>query len=80
MAIDVVGSNMKSDNGFGQNGFSGSSSDNPGQNTQSALASNVSKGTLPLSQAYSEADKRQNRDVGKSPCAPSFGMTGPSKT
>lgn len=34
MAIDVVGSKMKPDNGYGQNGYAGPSSDLPGQRTK----------------------------------------------
>jgi hypothetical protein len=37
MATDVVGSKMKALNGYGQNGFDGSSSDLPGQNTTSGF-------------------------------------------
>jgi hypothetical protein len=77
MAIQVVGSKMPSDNGYGQNGFDGPSSDTPGKNTQSALASDVTKGTLSLADAYAECDKRQNRNVGPG-VKPSFGMTGPA--
>jgi hypothetical protein len=53
MAIDVVGSKMKSDNGYGQNGYSGSSSDLPGQHTTSGF----------LPQATVPADWGQTRPM-----------------
>lgn len=37
MAIDVVGSKMPAQNGYGQNGFPGPSSDNPGKDTKSGF-------------------------------------------
>lgn len=37
MATDIVGSNMPSKNGYGQNGFTGASSDEPGKKTTSGF-------------------------------------------
>jgi hypothetical protein len=56
MATDIVGSNMPSKNGYGQNGDKSPSSDRPGQNTTSGFLPAV---TVPT-------DPWQTRDVGKS--------------
>jgi len=53
MSVEVVGSKMKSDNGYGQNGYSGASSDTPGQHTTSGF----------LPQATLPADWGQTRPV-----------------
>jgi hypothetical protein len=53
MATDVVGSKMASKNGYGQNGYSGASSDTPGQHTTSGF----------LPQATLPADWGQTRPV-----------------
>jgi len=43
MAIDVVGSKMKPENGYGQNGFTGPSSDTPGKHTTSGFLPDTAK-------------------------------------
>ena len=69
MATDVVGSKMKADNGYGQNGYSGASSDLPGQKTTS--------GVLP--QVAVPADNWQTRNVGTKNVPSTFGMKGAAK-
>lgn len=50
---------MPSKNGYGQNGYTGPSSDNPGQNTKADFEASKGQGSVP-------DDGWQTRDVGKS--------------
>ena len=74
MATQIVGSNMKADNGYGQNGYSGASSDLPGQRTTS--------GVLPqtdLASAQADRKKFQERTVDTKNVPTAFGMKGAAK-
>jgi hypothetical protein len=64
MADLIVGSKLPSENKYGQNGYTGASSDTPGQKT--------STGVLP--QVTVPTDKWQTRDVGTSKVANGYGM------
>ena len=66
MATDVVGSKMKADNGYGQNGYSGASSDLPGQRTTSGF---LPQGAVPT-------DPWQTRQVDTKNVPTTFGMKG----
>ncbi len=64
MATEIVGSNLKAKNGYGQNGYTGASSDQPGQRTCSDFLPDVS---VP-------SGDWQVRDVGKSGIKTTPGM------
>jgi hypothetical protein len=65
MATEIVGSKMPADDGYGQNGYKGASSECPDKCTTTGFLPQV---TLP------EGDGVQTRDVGTSNVQPSFGM------
>lgn len=65
---DFVGSHMKPENKYGQNGYQGASSDLPGKHTTSGFLPAV---TVP-------ASDWQTRKVSAEPFPPSFGMKSPN--
>jgi hypothetical protein len=65
---DILGSKLPANNGYGQNGFTGPSSDLPGQHTTSGF----------LPQSTVPTDKWQTREVSKEQLKSTFGMTGPA--
>jgi hypothetical protein len=60
----TIASKISAQNGFGQNGFQGPSSDLPGQNTTSGL----------LPKVIVPNDATQQRTISKQPIAPAHGM------
>jgi hypothetical protein len=63
----IVGSKMKSENGYGQNGYSGASSDTPGQKTTS--------GMLPQCDIEgAKAAEKQKRDINGSDAGKNLGQ------
>lgn len=62
--VTIVGSKEKANNGYGQNGYQGASSDLPGQHTTSGF----------LPQVIAPTDKWQTREVSKESYPLSFGM------
>lgn len=78
MAQDVVGSNLsdqasdqlkESSANYGQNGYSGASSDLPGKRTTSGFLPDTD-----YSAALATDKKIRNRDVSSAPITPSYGM------
>lgn len=67
MTTDVVGSNIPADDGYGQNGYDGASSDLPGKRTSSGF----------LPQVKVPGDNWQTRDVSKQAYATHTGMSSP---
>lgn len=61
MAQDIVGSNMPANNGYGQNGYAGASSDQPGQNTTSGFLPGISEADL--SAALGRVNPKDGRDA-----------------
>lgn len=62
----VVGSKIKADNGYGQNGFQGASSDLPGEHTTSGF----------VPQSHLPAEPWQTREVSKAQYPTAFGCPG----
>jgi hypothetical protein len=69
---DVLGSNEPAKNGYGQNGFPGSSSDVPNGKPK------TTSGFLPQAVLPKEADDGQTRPVDKTPYPTTFGMHNPN--
>lgn len=62
-------SHLKANNGYGQNGFTGPSSDTPGEHTTS--------GFLPAVKLPAAGNDGQTRDVKSEQYPTTFGMSGP---
>lgn len=83
MSTDVVGSHMPSlaseqtlsDRGYGQNAYSGASSDEPGRNTTSGFLPKAD-----LAGARSDRRQMQQRPVSADPLSTTFGMHPPKRT
>lgn len=75
MAEDIVGSRVKSNNGYGQNGYQGASSDLPGQATR--MNRDYGLATDPVK---NKADcDWQTRSVSKEAYPTTFGMKTPAE-
>jgi len=61
MAEEVVGSKMPSNNGYGQNGYEGPSSDTPGNNTGSGFLPGISDADLTA--AFNQVNPKDGRDT-----------------
>ena len=61
MAEEIVGSKMPANNGYGQNGYSGPSSDTPGKKTTSGFLDGISDADLTA--ALARVNPKDGRDT-----------------
>ena len=61
MAEEIVGSKMPANNGYGQNGYSGPSSDTPGKNTTAGFLDGISDADLTA--ALARVNPKDGRDT-----------------
>lgn len=79
-STEFVGSHEKAQNGYGQNGYQGASSDLPGKHTYMNRDYGVkSDPDVSVTGKPGETGNWQTRNVSKEPYAPTFGMKSPGE-